>query len=296
MSKSAFIMRRFDSIGDFVEASVKGRDQACASSRTGGVAKWTGSATYEECVDHALHGTWRPEYVGRFGTMFDQLEPHLRKYVEVGYELGVDHGGCEVNMDAYLTGEPANMFEFLPTEHVVTKRAVCLLIGHSINSDVSSEELFLKGQAIIALVRSLNLLGFELEIWSEQTVDGRGYGGKTGTLYSVLTRLLGAGDIMDESAVEYAVGNPSWLRRLIFGLEEGESDSVRTTYGFGQGWGGYGVPKGNHHGELVGADIQVELGRDWFYRHDPEGPMKWVIEQLKEVGVLDQDVEIDFDD
>ena len=286
MTAKSYHMRRFDSIGDFVEASVKGRKDHCSSSKKGD--GWSGSKTYEECVGHALHGTWDPGNIKGYSNLFENLEPNLRTYVEVGFDQGWDVGGYEVDVTRYLAGEHECMNEFLPAEHVITKRAVCLVIGHSISAWVSEEELFRKGQAVIALVRALNLLGFELEIYSEQTVRG-------GTeRYSVLTRLCAAGDVLDESAIEYAVGNPSWLRRLIFGLEEGEPDAIRTTFGFGTGWGGYGSPDGIHHGELVGADVEIALGEAWFDRDTEEEAFDWVVRQLKAVGAIAEDAEVTY--
>ena len=183
------------------------------------------------------------------------------------------------------------MFQWVPADHLVTKRALCIVIGHSISSGCTSKELFIRGQAAVALVRALMLLGYELEIWSEETVSGYG----TSKKYSTLVRLHAAGSVLDESAVEFAVGNPSWLRRLLFGHQEGQSDEVRRQFGFDDG--GYGSPSGIHHADLVGADIQLALGQTWFNEgyggaeQTAEDGMKWVVQQLKNLGVVDADAE-----
>jgi hypothetical protein len=113
----------------------------------------------------------------------------------------------------------------------------------------------------------------------------------------VLTCLHKAGQVMDESAVEFAVGNPSWLRRLIFGYEEGEAPMLRKRYGFVAS-GGYGAPVGIHHKDLVGADVALDLGRGWWSGNDRntgQKAMEWVVAQLKELGVLDSKAVIEFD-
>lgn len=283
-----YLFHRFDSLTDFVKAAEERRDKNYASSRTGGYdAEWAGTESFEEAAEYATRGGWEPEMATEFRNMFDELLPNLRKFTEFAYEPRPDVTGYEVNMQAFLDGEPDNMFQWVPTEHQVTKRALCMLIGHSISAGVSSEELFLKGQAVVGLVRALQLLGYELEIWSEQTVQGS----KSDESFTILTRLHAAGEVMDQSAVEFAVGNPSWLRRLIFGYEEGESPVVRKRYGFGPG--GYGSPRPVQHANMVNADVTVALGSTWMRGDDPvKAGYRWIVDQLKEFGAIPEDAEV----
>jgi len=285
-------MRWNDSIHQFVNAAVERADKSGGASQKGG--DWAGTETFAEAVDFAKRGTWEPGNVSEFRNMFDELIPKLREFTDQGFEVRADTVGFEVDMQAYLDGEPENMRQYVPVEEAVSKRALCLVIGHSISSAVSAEELFQKGQATIALVRALRLLGYELEIWSEQTVRGRSHD----VPYSVLTCLHKAGEIMDESAVEFAVGNPAWLRRLLFAFEEGEPPMLRKRYGFVRS-GGYGGPAGIHHQELLGAEIALDLGRGWWanYGGGDVGTkaMEWVVSQLKELGALDAEAVVEFD-
>jgi hypothetical protein len=289
-------MRRFDSIGKFVEAAVSGRNSHESSSKPGA---WSGTATFEDAANFARFGGWEPKVDKRFKNFFANLEPHLRKFTEIGFERGMDVSGDEVHMQRYLDGEPEHMMEWLPVEHQVTKRALCLVVGHSIVSYIDADELYAKGQALIALVQSLSLLGYELEIYSEQTVGPLGgYGrtprrGSSSERYSVVTRLHAAGEPLDMTAIEFAIGNPSWLRRLIFGLEEGENETIRDTFGFGRG--GYGKPDGIHHQELLNADVAVNLGDPWFHSGDPKDAYRWVLQELKQLGVLAEDVEVEIE-
>jgi hypothetical protein len=138
---------------------------------------------------------------------------------------------------------------------------------------------------VIGLVRALSLLGFELEIWSEETVSGRGGN------YATLVRLHAAGEVMDESAVEFAVGNPAWLRRLLFASEENEPMEIRRKFGFTSG-GGYGSIQPITLGDMVSADLELNLGHTWF-RGKEEGAIGWIVAQLKELGALPEDLEFD---
>jgi hypothetical protein len=289
---TSYEIRWNDSIHEFVNAAVKRADKSQSSHAEN---SWTGTDSFAQSVDYAKNGTWEPGDVSEFRNMFDELIPKLREYTDQNFVEMPDVSGFEVNMQAYIDGEPDHMRQWMPVEEATSKRALCMVIGHSISSGISAAELFQKGQAAIALVRALRLLGYELEIWSEMTVTGRR---NTEVPYSVLTCLHKAGQVMDESAVEFAVGNPSWLRRLIFAFEEGESAAIRKMYGFGAGSGGYGAPAGIHHKDLVGAEIALDLGRGWWAggeKNTGQRAMEWVVAQLKELGVLDSEAVIEFD-
>lgn len=297
-----YLMHRFDSIGAFAEQSKKNARRT-ESSHKSYDAEWSGSESFQQSYEWATRGGWEPSELLEFRSMFDGLEPRLRKFVDNEFERGIDQAGFEVNMQAYLDGEPDHMFQWVPAEHMVTKRALCIIIGHSISSGCTAQELFIRGQAAVALVRALSLLGYELEIWSEETVAGWGGFKDLPGMFTTLVRLHGAGQIMDESAVEFAVGNPSWLRRLLFGFQEGQPADVRKKFGFGEG--GYGNCQPICHADLVGADVQLDLGQSWFGEGRyygggddkvAEDGMKWVVEQLKRLGVVSEDAEWEDED
>ncbi len=287
-----FILHQFDSIHQFVKAAEAGHDKDGASSATGGSfsQNWHGTDSFQQSSEFAKFGGWNPQVELEFRSMFDELEPRLRKFHDLEFERTSDVSGFEVNMQSYLDGDPDCMFQWSPSEAMVTKRALCIIIGHSISGGCTSHDLFIRGQAAIALVRALSMLGFELEIWSEETVGGGGPVGR----FSTLVRLHAAGEPLDESALEFAIGNPSWLRRLLFGFQEGQSPKIRRDFGFTKN-GSYGSCVPIMHADLVGADIQLDLGRSWFGSYDRSTEaadgMKWVVEQLKALGVVPADAE-----
>lgn len=275
-------IRKYDSIGAFLKVVQFSPADGASVKRGDG---WSGTATLAEAIKYAKHGGWQPEVATQFGHMFDSYLPRLREFTTTQIELMPDVCGGEVNMQAFLDGEPDCMFDWVPDESASRQRALCLLVNHSINGGISAEELFVKGQAIVALVRALGLLGFELEVWSEVTVLPR-----TGDHeYTTMVRLHGAGEIMDVSAVEFAVGNPAWLRRLLFAAWEAEPKNIRDRYGFYDGMG-YGGPTSPRHADDVNADVVVDLGSNWGLGYRPEemaeNGFAWVLRQLREYGVI----------
>lgn len=295
-SEAGFIIRQYDSIHQFLKVAERGDPEGASHTCDGG---WAGTVSHEQAVQFAKYGGWNPKIV-RLRTVFDGLVPKLRKFVDFDAQRHHNVAGDEVDIARYLDGEPEHMMEWTPNEESVRRRALCLLIGHSVSGAVAAEHLFVRGQAVIALVRALSLLGYELEIWSEETCGGLTVAGVN--RYSTLVRLHAAGEIMDESAVEFAIGNPSWLRRLYFASEEMESSQVRRQFGFMDGYG-YGRPEKICHANLVGADLEIDLGRDWFGENLGTDPsrlarkgIEWVAGQLKELGVIDKDAQVDWDE
>ena len=295
-----YIMHKFDSIHKFVnEADRRARSTESSHSKDKGFGgeDWHGTDSFAQAVQFAKFGGWEPQGAPKFRKLFDELIPKLRKFTDLNMERFPDVVGDEVNVAAYLEGEPDHMYDWVPQETEQTKRALCLLVGHSISSGCTAEELFVRGQALVGLVRALSLLGYELEIWSEETVGGWGGQRNHDEQWSILVRLHAAGEIMDTSAIEFAIGNPSWLRRLLFGFQEGEPNDVRSHYGFGKG--GYGSVRSIQHQGVVNADISLNLGERWFNErsgNDAKDGVDWVVAQLKRLEVLPQDAEIDWEE
>lgn len=287
------VLRRYNSIGHLLDTAAKTPgDHTCVSDRrNGGDSEWAGTKSLEESLRFARYGGWNPDVATEFRDIFESHLPKLRTYVADELIEGRDVSGYEVDVAGYCIGEPEHMHEWLPCENIINKRAFCVLIGHSISSGVTPKEIFIRGQAVVALVRALATMGYELEVWSEETL-----GGRNSRNYSTLTCLHHAGEVMDQSALEFAIGNPSWLRRILFAAEETEPMDIREEFGFMDGRG-YGSPRSPIHKDTVNADLVLDLGRAWFgedWSNDDheklaEAGYSWVVNQLKAAGVISQD-------
>lgn len=287
------IMREFDSIHKFVNRLEKGHDPMGASDRRSD-AGWAGTASLEEAVRFAKYGGWTPDAeTTRLADLFGDILPKLRSFKENELQRQHDVQGDQVDVAAFLEGEPNHMIGWVPNQEQVTKRALCLVIGHSVSGGCSAEDLFARGRAAVELVRALQMFGYELEIWSEETVGPSGYGRSGEQVYSTLVRLHAAGEIMDETAVEYAIGNPSWLRRLLFASQECEDDKLRVRFGFGgRHGGGYGSIRPIMHGPYLNADLELNLGQTWFNSYQKDAALLWVVKQLQSLGVIPEDADL----
>jgi hypothetical protein len=300
MSRNDYMIRRFTSIASLMDRIEEGLEdgRVNGASLTTRDSDWTGTESLEAAIKFARYGGWEPEGAPEFRRLFDQMIPKLRQFTDFNLDRFAGPIGDEVNVAAYVMGEPDHMMDWVPQESTVSKRALCLLIGHSVSAGCSAEELFVRGQAVLGLVEALSLLGFELEIWSEETLTPT-WGVKGGkdlpSHYTTLCRLHAAGEIMDRSAIEFSIGNPSWLRRIYFASEECEEQRIRNHFGFNKG-SGYGSIAPISHGELVAADVELNLGETWFNERyiSAKGDHSEVAKAAV-AGVIDDDADFDWD-
>lgn len=295
MSNVSYQMRRYESISECIDIIRQFKGTRGASVSEG--ESWAGTKSLDEALDFAQFGGWEPNVQTDLRGSFERVTPKLRQYVDQATVIGMGMTGATLDIQRYEMGVPECTFEMVYEPGVTQNRVMTLVIGHSISSGVTAKELFARGQAVVALIRALRMMGYELEIWSEFSVAPSS---GANDVWSGLVRLHAAGTIMDDGAVEFAVGNPSWLRRIFFALAETEPAKIRQRFGFYRGRG-YGYPRPVQHAPLVGADLTLDLGRSWGFEGGIDGDQiaslgaVWVAKQLVAIGCLEED-QIDWDD
>ena len=328
-----FTIRRYDSVSALVDQAEAtpvptGSCDMYASSREKGAKPWglsfvdmpdfVGDLTLPQALNVARYGGWTPDYAYELRNAFDELVPRMRNALSFDFERRLDVAGDQVDVAAYIQGAPETMHNWFPTEQETKQGVVTLLLGVGMRGcticsfagcsaapAVTAQDAFVRGQAVIGLIRTLKLLGYELEIWTEYSVRNN-----SNEAISYLTRVQHAGDVTDESSLEFACGHPGWARRVHFRAQENEPAEIRDRFGFsnpmdydaydgskrgGKRFYGYGNVMEPQHKATVGADIVLNLGSDWFgvkswYNDDaeitPEMVVEWTVKQLQMCGVL----------
>lgn len=277
----------FDSLDEFLQQSKQRADRADgASNRSGSGSSFYNSNTFDEAWSEAWDGwsTVRPKVDAHLEAMREQL----RDLVSPVDARTHDMVGFEPDIDKYLAGELECMWENTQIEQPHSGKVFTLLLDVSLSSSQDKDEILKRGATVIALVEAFQMFGFELEIWTEHTV-GLSYGAlqlryDDPTMLSILTRVCRAGDRPDINAIMYPLANSDWLRRLVFGVQEGEPTRIRNLFGIKAGRG-YGTARqGAHHGERLGASVELSLeeanGR---MSLDPVG---FIMDQLRAQGVV----------
>jgi hypothetical protein len=245
-----------------------------------GGAKWFGSATFEEALNYARtgwsEGTKKLEAFR--APLIEKLMPVILK-PEIQYDV-VGTGGLD--MGRVMSGQPDPFMEWVDSETPVFgsgRQLVRVVLNLAASSVVDAKSIIARGAAAAALVDTLEAAGRRVSVVVAEAVTGYRMSGALTSL--ILVKRPDAPLSID--TLTFALAHPSMLRRLIFSLQERHPDqSIRSAFGVP---GSYGHPA-DLSGEERG-DIYFGAMRGYDPNFDtPESTRKWVLETLKQQGVL----------
>lgn len=241
------IIRRFDSIAEMVRYVDEKRDRACSSSRVD-ESGHAGTRTFEEARDLALKG-WsaeRPKVDAILKPLRESLADKLSAVTVRQHDLV----GYEPDIDRYVAGELECMWDDFVIEAPKQGNVYTVLVSGSVPSFTSGDEILRRGVAIVGLIEAFQMLGYDLEVWIENSVTSESTRhGSGGDSWSSLCRVHKAGENMDVNAIMFPLANAAWQRRMSFGCREGEDAKTRQKFGITQG-GTYG-----YTADLLCADV-----------------------------------------
>lgn len=232
-------VRWLEGMGEAIWHMQHAREQQAASDMSSASLReddpeWYGTATIEEAIGLARFG-WeegRRQLLRQAGRVaVDKL---------VGRRLTVDpvpsYSGDEVDIDNFLTGRPDHMVEY-PLRYDAGGKQAAVLMNCSMAARVSVERIMRRGAAVLAAIEALRAEGYSLGL----TMAEASRGGCADTIVEYYIPVVHPGGFLDMDTAAFCVAHPSFLRRLIFALNEHEPARLRRTMGFRSG-GGYGWP------------------------------------------------------
>jgi hypothetical protein len=249
------IVRTFNTLESLVErAELDAPGTLGRSSRERG--SWSGTQTFDEAVE--LSRTGYNEVRPEVDTCVNEV---MTKLIDVELQTPIylhDVNGPGFDIDRFCDGDPECFFDTVEIPDDGNK-VVVILIDCMYDSAVSHESIIRRGSAVTALIEVLTRVGYQCEVWTEATIYGGGSRGGKVFRHSLLTRVKEAGQELDVDRLMYPMAHPSFFRRIVFGAQEVETDTVRkATHCFiGGGYGGSGWG-GIHSKDEVGASVTVE--------------------------------------
>lgn len=275
-----YILWQYDSVQEFADEALANPDKQ--TSNRPKQYDYNATDSFQEAYD-LLVGGWKAARVQVDGYM-DELREHLSDILGQETERYHDLIGYEPDIDRFVAGELECMWDDRVIELPKQGKVFRLLVDCSMSWDNTEEEILQRGAVLCCLVEAFVMLGFELELWVEQTIMPSWGGDGGGFDYaSELVRINKAGEPLDINTMMFPIGHPDWLRRIIFSVEEFHEET-RTKFGCHSG-GGYGlVVRKAHHAERVNASAVVSLDGNRAMTSDP---VKWVLDQLRFQGVWD---------
>lgn len=281
---STYILLEFESIKELADTAAATPDKYRKSSSTpkGDGLDFHQTETLEDAHHLAVDG-WH-EARARVDAFMDPLRQKLGNVLETVRHFQYDIVGSEVDIDRYIDGELECMVDEVYREEPREGRVFTLVVDSTLAWHVTADEALRRGAALCALVEAFAMLGYELEVIGEWTLGSQQQNNYT-TKYSVTCPFNKAGEPIDIDTMMFALGHSDWFRRIGFALGEGQAD-IRKRIGFQPG-GGYGLAnQGSHFYERLGASSVVSIAGMTGVSVDP---VKWILEQLDEQGVINMD-------
>lgn len=229
--------RQLDSIGEMIDAMQHAPEQqeqsdlGAASLRTD-EERWSGTRTMDEAIELARYG-WEEgrqrlrQVVGRVA--IDQLVGR-RPIVE----SRLDFAGDEVDIGAYLHGEPEHMVDYQVRQDTHGKQAM-MYVNASMSSRVSSERIMQRGGALYAAIEALRTEGYSLGLTMVDSTKNNYFSHYAEYQIPVVQ----PGEYLDIDTAAFCLAHPAFSRRGVLALNEHEPNDIRYAMGFmaGQGYG-----------------------------------------------------------
>lgn len=230
-------LRQLDSISEMIDAMQHASEQQEQSGLRAASLKidewrWSDTKTMDEALELARYG-WEEgrqhlrQAVGRIA--LDQLVGR-RPIVE----SRLDFAGDEVDIGAYLHGEPEHMVDYQVRQDTHGKQAM-MYVNASMASRVSSERIMQRGGALYAAIEALRTEGYSLGLTMVDSTQNNRFSHYTEYQIPVVR----PGGYLDIDTAAFCLAHPAFLRRGVFALNEHEPNDLRYSMGFmaGQGYG-----------------------------------------------------------
>jgi hypothetical protein len=120
-----------------------------------------------------------------------------------------------LDIASYLTGVPEHWLQSTPVERPMGN-VIRLAVEIGGLHNVTAQQLENRGQAIIALIHSLELAGYSIELNIVRAFTS----GRSGLMYRVLIPVKAAGEALDMMRLQFMIGNAAFYRKCLFGLTE----------------------------------------------------------------------------
>ena len=190
-----FTMLRSRDCGDWMQ-SVKRASQ-----------DWNGNLTFREALDAAEFGKWSAPKIKALTL------PELTRASD-DMNFFSDVCGEYFDAGAYSAGDPDCWLVAEPIQKPVG-RVLRFAVEIGGLGDIDADHLRARGEAIIALVNSLELQGHSVEItiiraWLNRRKEN----------YRLLVPIKQAGQALDVKRLQFIIGHPAFYRRCLFGLTE----------------------------------------------------------------------------
>ncbi|MGH3379736.1 MAG: DUF7192 family protein [Actinoallomurus sp.] len=249
-------------------------------SGRGGSDQWTG-ASWKEALRLANDGwtTVLPEVDAEVARLRERVADEV---LTTALVPTWDVTGSEVDIGAYLSGEPECMVDAVPQRLSSRGRVVTFLVPAGYVSTTPHSAVHNRGVALAALCSSITASGHSVEIWSSFCA----YVSKTERFAST-ARVISAAEPLDMGRLMFVMTHPAMLRRLWFAVWDSAAKPVARRMSDDS----YGSPPYGCHPEDLPGGITDPYVLPYLSPEDPqwetaETALAWCREMFTSLGLL----------
>lgn len=160
----------------------------------------------------------------------------LNALIEKNFAIKYDLIGDYPDPGIYNSGNPECMIDF--TYKNSKKGIINIYINSVASSSFSDEDFLRRGASTLCLIDHLETQGYRCGLYTGESLTSY-----ANTHYEIIAPLKEPNQHIDLSRLAFVTSHPSFLRRIIFYINELSPKNIRDTFGFDP-HGGYGRPSG----------------------------------------------------
>jgi len=231
---------------------------------------WYKTKSFSEAKDLLING-W-PEGTKSILKLKEKLD--LNAFVEKSFAIKYDLIGDYPDPGVYNSGNPECMIDFTYKNN---KKGIINIYINSVASSTFSDEDFLRrGASTLCLIDHLENQGYRCGLYTGESLTSYG-----NTTYEIIAPLKEPNQQIDLSRLAFVTSHPSFLRRIIFYINELSPENIRSTFGFNE-YGSYGRPSAFLNISKLPIDLSIpELHSN---RQNPfvsdENSEEWIRQQV----------------
>lgn len=226
----------YDSLEDF--ATVAKRHYDAGTGHDDLYRSFNGVDTFEEAYSLSQLG-WQDAEVEALRLVDSAIETVEAEHEMDGFRASWEMSGGEVDVGAYLAGEPECMINYNLVQTPKSGRVITLCASMVVSCAVSTDAIKRRGYGIAALSFALMRMGFAVELWADWTCTSSTWRGGMSGIIVQRVLIKGLNDEMDPAKIMFAYAHPAMLRAVGFNAAHEFPADIRTGFGIP---GGYGCP------------------------------------------------------
>ena len=266
-------IQEFDRIGEAVNYLQRKPNPVDRPASETGSHRWTGSRDMKHALE-LLEVGW-PEGLVEMKGMVENIERVLLDRIPRP-TVHRDLSGSDVDIGAYLSGEPENMLEW--QAQPANSEGIKLVVNGSASAGVSARVIKARGAVVVATIHAMQMLEIPVELWGVWASSRDRYHSET------RIQISRPGYELDIERVAFILAHPSMLRRIAFGIwEREEPKDWRKRIGIEPDTG-YGRPTDSN----FAGENGIYLGRMGSWEEhwlDTHTAVEWILARLHDFGV-----------